>query len=77
MGLPDNANGEFDGYEAKVNTSDDSRRMDIYYGGDGSPDGAGHGHVAVVNDQVQFWREPENDGGEVLIDYGSNSQIDI
>ena len=40
----------FDGYEARVNTSDDSRRMDIYYGGDGSPDGTGHGHVVVVND---------------------------
>lgn len=56
--------GEFEGQEAKINTSDNGRRMDIYYGGDGAPDGTGHNHATVINGQIRYLRE----NGETLID---------
>lgn len=50
--------GSFDGYDASV-SSRESGGSDIYYGGLGSADGDGHGHV-VTNDagSVEYWREP-------------------
>ena len=69
--------GEFDGREAKVKVSDNGGRTGIYYGGADKPDGDGHGHVTAINDQIQYWREPANEGGETLIDYGHDSQVNI
>lgn len=79
MGLLDGIfdDGEFDGKDAKIKVSDNGRRTDIFYGGEGTPDGDGHGHVTAINDQIQYWREPENEGGNTLIDYGHDSQINI
>lgn len=53
--------GEFDGQDAKLKYSDKDRHVDIYYGGKDKPDGEGHNHVSVVNDQVRYWREDDKD----------------
>ena len=55
------SDGTFDGYEIKVVYGATGRRdrFEFYYGGEGAPDGEGHGHV-VSNDgvNIHYWREP-------------------
>jgi hypothetical protein len=55
------SDGYFDGYEIKVIRGATGRknRFEFYYGGEGAPDGPGHGHV-VSNDgmSINYWREP-------------------
>lgn len=65
--------GTFDNQPAIIKVSDagNSNQMQIYYGGEGSPDGPGHNHVNVVNDKLQFWRE----NGEVIYQDDRNIQI--
>lgn len=59
----DNAgfSGSFSDTSAVVDEGNTGRadRLDVYYGGEGRPDGPGHGHV-VTNDgeNVSYWREP-------------------
>jgi len=66
------ANASFQGQPATVDQGNTGRkdRMDIYYGGAGTPGGPGHGHV-VVNDgeNVELWRLPGQDKGEEFMDY--------
>lgn len=61
----------FDGYEIKVVYGNTGRkdRFEFYYGGEGYPDGPGHGHV-VSNDgeNIHYWRLPDSEGGYVKID---------
>lgn len=44
-------------------------RFEFYYGGAGTPDGPGHGHV-VCNDgeTINFWRLSAEEGGRIVID---------
>lgn len=60
------ANGRYNGMPAKIVMSDrgNSDRIDIYYGGIGDPDGHGHNHVAVMKENIRFWRE----NGQIIID---------
>jgi translation initiation factor IF-2 len=45
------------GFEAlvKIFESNDSTRVDIYYSGNGKPDGGGHGHIILRNGVVDSW----------------------
>ena len=57
------SDGYFDGHPIKVVRGATGRRerFEFYYGGLGSPDGYGHGHV-VSNDgeNIHYWREPNS-----------------
>ncbi|MDO4872312.1 MAG: hypothetical protein Q4A27_02710 [bacterium] len=52
--------GIFDGKDAKIveGNNDDSTRVDIYYGGQGEPDGPDHGHAVVKDSSLDYLREP-------------------
>ncbi|WP_326560046.1 hypothetical protein [Micromonospora sp. NBC_01796] len=45
--------------------NDDPNRVEVFYGGAGSPDGPGHGHIVIRNGQIDFWRTEGN--GERLV----------
>lgn len=61
MAAANDSGPSYDGEPAVVTEGNTGRsaRLDMYYGGQGSPDGEGHGHV-VSNDgeNVNYWREP-------------------
>lgn len=59
--------GTFNGRPAiiKVSDSGNSNQMQVFYGGDGAPDGPGHNHINVINGRLQYWRE---DGKEIYRD---------
>jgi len=63
--------GRFDGREAKIYRS--GGMINVYYGGryDNAPND-GHGHVKATGgphgENIVFWRLPEDEGGEVIID---------
>lgn len=40
--------------------NDDPTRVELFYGGAGSPDGPGHGHIVIRNGQIDFWRTEGN-----------------
>lgn len=67
----------FEGKEIKVVTGATGRRerFEFYYGGLFTPDGVGHGHV-VCNDgeTINFWRKPNHEGGETVIDDSWSSE---
>lgn len=42
----------------KLYENGDPTRLDIYYGGDGRPDGTGHGHIIVKKGRVISWLLP-------------------
>jgi len=62
--------GWFDGREALVQRS--GGMINVYYGGSLKPDGTGHGHVKAtggpLGENIVYWRLPEDEGGEVIID---------
>ena len=62
--------GTFDGKEAKIveGNTDNPTRVDIYYGGEGSPDGPGHGHVVVKGSALDYLREPGESNPDVSYD---------
>ena len=63
--MADSQSGSFDGYDASI-SGRDSGGSDIYYGGAGSADGDGHGHVVVNDaDSVNYWREPGADSASI------------
>lgn len=41
----------------------DPTRLDIFYGGDGRPDGTGHGHITVSKGRITSWRLPADTDG--------------
>lgn len=65
--------GTFDGYPAIIKVSDagNSNQVQIFYGGEGSPDGPGHNHINVTKDKLQFWRE----NGKTIYQDDKNIQI--
>lgn len=61
----------FEGKPIKVVTGATGRkeRFEFYYGGEGRPDGPGHGHVVCnEGDCINFWRLPASEGGRIVID---------
>jgi len=73
-GRPD---GYFDGQPIKVVRGATGRRdrFEFFYGGAGSPDGNGHGHV-VSNDglNIHYWRQP-NSSAPVIDDHFSAERL--
>ena len=59
--------GTFNGRPAIIRVTDagNSNQMQVFYGGEGTPDGPGHNHVNIINGRLQFWRE---DGEEIYMD---------
>ncbi len=63
--------GRFDGRGARIYRS--GGMINVYYGGryDNTPND-GHGHVKATGgphgENIVFWRLPEDEGGEVIID---------
>lgn len=45
------------GHEAKFVffETDDRTRVDVYYGGDGAPDGPNHGHIIIKKGEMHAW----------------------
>lgn len=64
------SDGTFDGQDAKV--VQEAGTKNIYYGGFLAPDGNGHGHVkaqgGMLGESIVYWRKPESEGGQVVID---------
>lgn len=61
--------GWFDGQDAKVVYS--AGTTNVYYGGIGTPDGPGHGHVKAtggpLGENIVYWRLPSSEGGQVIV----------
>lgn len=60
---------QFDGKEAKVVRS--PGEIQVYYGGELTPDGYGHGHVRAtggpLGENIVYWRLPKSEGGNEII----------
>lgn len=48
----------------KLYETGDPTRLDVYYGGDGRPDGDGHGHIAVSRGRIVSWLLPAGPNGK-------------
>lgn len=70
------SDGKFDGQDAKV--IQEAGATNIYYGGLLTPDGIGHGHVkaqgGVYGESIVYWRKPDSEGGQVVIDNFASSE---
>jgi len=63
-----NEAGRISGEPAKVRRNVDTGKMDVYWGGEGTPDGRGHGHV-ISNDglNANYVREPGPERNDIPV----------